>query len=104
MNNSNNQSNEAKDVVRVISTIAFVATYILYSLDCNGWGSGCLLLTIITSIYSDGWRATLFVCAIFATLIMSVYISMQFHIELSECGKMPQLLYNQTVIFANMKL
>ena len=29
---------------------------------------------------------------------------MQFHIELSECGKMPQLLYNQAVIFANMKL
>jgi hypothetical protein len=74
----NSQEKETKDVVRVISTIAFVATYILYSLDCNGWGSACLLLTIITRIYSDGWRATLFVCGIFATLIMSVYISMQF--------------------------
>lgn len=74
----NSQEKEAKDVVRVISTIAFVATYMLFSLDCNGWGSACLLLTLVTRIYADGWRATLFVCAMFATFIMSVYISIQF--------------------------
>ena len=64
-----------KEILKYILYALGIAAFFLFSFDYNLIGSLVLIVILLTSCYSNGWKSTLFVATIFGLLTISAWIS-----------------------------